>query len=120
MTTTTTLGDATLAELRSTITGTVTVPGDPDYETARRTWNYAIDRHPALIMRCTGTADVVAGVQFARSEALPIAVRGGRHSLAGFSTCDDGLVLDLSPMSAVHVDAIRNRAGRGWRAVARV
>jgi hypothetical protein len=73
MTTTTTLGDATLAELRSTITGTVTVPGDPDYETARRTWNYAIDRHPALIMRCTGTADVVAGVQFARSEALPIA-----------------------------------------------
>ncbi len=119
MTTTTTLGDATLAELRSTITGTVTAPGDRDYETARRTWNHAIDRHPALIMRCTGTADVLAGVQFARSEALPIAVRGGRHSVAGFSTCDDGLVLDLSPMSAVHVDATRNRArvqgGATWK-----
>ena len=119
MTTTTTLGDATLAELRSTVAGTVTAPGDPDYETARWTWNHAIDRHPALIVRCTGTADVVAGAQFARSEALPIAVRGGRHSVAGFSTCDDGLVLDLSPMSGVHVDATRNRArvqgGATWK-----
>src|SRR4249920_1167724 len=119
MTTTTTLGDATLAELRSTVAGTVTAPGDPDYETARWTWNHAIDRHPALIVRCTGTADVVAGAQFARSEALPIAVRGGKHSVAGFSTCDDGLVLDLSPMGAVHVDATRNRArvqgGATWK-----
>jgi FAD/FMN-containing dehydrogenase len=109
MTTTTALGDATLAELRSEIAGTVIVPGDANYESARRTWNHAIDRHPAMILRCSGTADVVAAVRFARSEGLPIAVRGGAHSLAGFSTCDDGLVIDLSNMRAVHVD---DRAGR--------
>jgi FAD/FMN-containing dehydrogenase len=100
MTMTAALGDATVAELRSAIGGTVTVPGDPDYELARRIWNHAIDRYPAIIVRCTGTADVVAGVRFARSEGMPIAVRGGKHSVAGFSTCDDGLVLDLTPMSA--------------------
>jgi FAD/FMN-containing dehydrogenase len=109
MTMTTALGDATLAELRAAVAGAVIVPGDPDYETARRIWNHAIDRHPAMVVRCTGTADVIAAVRFARSEGLSIAVRGGKHSVAGFSTCDDGLVLDLSAMSAVHVDA---RAGR--------
>jgi FAD/FMN-containing dehydrogenase len=82
---------------------------DQDYEAARRTWNYAIDQYPEVIVRCTGTADVVAAVRFARSEGLPIAVRGGKHSIAGFSTCDDGLVVDLTQMCAVNVDA---RAGR--------
>ena len=119
MTTTTALGEATVAELRSAVAGTVIVPGDPDYESARRTWNHAIDRYPAMIMRCSGTADVVAAVRFARSEGLPIAVRGGAHSLAGFSTCDDGLVLDLSHMRAVHVDARAGRAraqgGTTWK-----
>jgi FAD/FMN-containing dehydrogenase len=119
MTMTAALGDATVAELRSAVAGTVTVPGDPDYELARRIWNYAIDRYPAIIVRCTGTADVVAGVRFARSEGLPIAVRGGKHSVAGFSTCDDGLVLDLTPMSAVQVDVGAGRAraqgGATWK-----
>ena len=76
MTTTTALGDATVAELRSAIAGTVIVPGDADYESARRTWNHAIDRYPAMIVRCTGTADVVAAVRFARSEGLPGTGRG--------------------------------------------
>jgi len=119
MTMTAALGDATVAELRSAVAGTVTVPGDPDYELARRIWNHAIDRYPAIIVRCTGTADVVAGVRFARSEGLPIAVRGGKHSVAGFSTCDDGLVLDLTPMSAVQVDVGAGRAraqgGATWK-----
>jgi FAD/FMN-containing dehydrogenase len=119
MTTTTALGDSTLAELRSTVTGAVIVPGDQDYEAARRTWNYAIDRYPQVIVRCTGTADVVAAVRFARSEGLPIAVRGGKHSIAGFSTCDDGLVVDLTQMSAVNVDARAGRAraqgGATWK-----
>jgi FAD/FMN-containing dehydrogenase len=119
MTTTTALGDATVAELRSAVAGAVIVTGDPDYESARRTWNHAIDHHPAMIMRCSGTADVVAGVRFARSEGLPIAVRGGAHSVAGFSSCDDGLVLDLTQMSAVHVDASASRAraqgGTTWQ-----
>ena len=60
MTMTTALGDATVAELRSAVAGTVIVPGDDDYQSARRVWNYAIDRHPAMIIRCGGTADVVA------------------------------------------------------------
>jgi FAD/FMN-containing dehydrogenase len=119
MTLTATLGDATVAELRSVVDGAVIVSGDAYYETARRTWNQAIDRHPAMIVRCTGTADVVAAVRFARSEGLPIAVRGGAHSVAGFSTCDDGLVLDLTQMSAVHVDATVGRAraqgGTTWK-----
>ena len=119
MTMTAALGDATVAELRSAVAGTVIVPGDPDYELARRIWNHAIDRYPAIIVRCSGTADVVAGVRFARSEGMPIAVRGGKHSVAGFSTCDDGLVLDLTPMSAVQVDVSTGRAraqgGATWK-----
>ena len=119
MTMTAALGDATVAELRSAVAGAVIVPGDPDYETARRTWNHAIDHRPAMIIRCTGTADVVAAVRFARSEGLPIAVRGGAHSVAGFSTCDDGLVLDLAQMRAVHVDPGAGRAraqgGTTWK-----
>ena len=119
MTLTAVLGEATVAELRSAVAGTVAVPGDPDYETARRIWNDAIDRYPAIIVRCTGTADVVAAVRFARSEGLPIAVRGGKHSVAGFSTCDDGVVLDLTPMTAVHVDTSAGRAraqgGATWK-----
>src|SRR4051794_30167419 len=119
MTITTVLGDATVAELRSAIAGAVIVPEDADYESARRTWNHAIDRYPAMIVRCTGTADVVVAVRFARSEGLPIAVRGGAHSLAGFSTCDDGLVIDLSHMRAVQVDARAGRAsaqgGTTWK-----
>jgi FAD/FMN-containing dehydrogenase len=119
MTMTTALGAATVAELRSAVAGTVIVPGDDDYQSARRVWNYAIDRHPAMIIRCGGTADVVAAVRFARSEGLPIAIRGGKHSIAGFSTCDDGLVLDLSEMTAVRVDAATGRAraqgGTVWK-----
>ncbi len=119
MTMTTALGDATVAELRSAVAGAVIVPGDPGYEAARRTWNHAIDLHPAMIVRCTGTADVVAAVRFAGSEGLPIAVRGGAHSAAGFSSCDDGLVLDLTQMSAVHVDTGAGRAraqgGTTWK-----
>lgn len=119
MTMTTALGDATVAELRSAVAGTVIVPGDDDYQSARRVWNYAIDRHPAMIIRCGGTADVVAAVRFARSEGLPIAIRGGAHSLAGFSTCDDGLVVDLTQMCAVSIDARGGRAraqgGTTWK-----
>ena len=114
------LGDATVAELAATLRGQVIRPGDPDYETARRTWNHAIDRRPALVVRCSGTADVIRAVGFARSEGLPLAVRGGAHSTAGFSTCDDGLVIDLSAMNTVLVDPLRRRAvaqgGTTWAA----
>jgi FAD/FMN-containing dehydrogenase len=71
-------------------------PGEPDYDSARRTWNGLIDKYPALIARCTGAEDVIAAVNFARKHELPLAVRGGGHDVAGNAVCDGGLVIDLS------------------------
>jgi FAD/FMN-containing dehydrogenase len=104
------LGEATIAEFSASLRGTVTQPGDADYDTARAVWNGMIDRRPALIVHCHGTADVIAAVQFARGQNLPIAVRGGGHNVAGNATCDDGIVIDLSPMRAVQVDPARRIA----------
>jgi FAD/FMN-containing dehydrogenase len=103
-------GEATIAEFSASLRGTVTQPGDPGYDAARAVWNGMIDRRPALIAHCHGTADVIAAVQFARSNDLPVAVRGGGHNVAGNATCDDGLVIDLSPMRAVQVDPVRRIA----------
>ncbi|MFK4149911.1 FAD-binding oxidoreductase [Streptomyces sp. NPDC004065] len=112
------LGDATVAELEAGLRGTVVRPGDPSYDQARAVWNAAHDKHPALVVRCAGTADVIRAVEFARSEDLLVAVRGGAHSIAGFSTCDDGMVIDLSPMKGAVVDPVRRRivaqAGLTW------
>jgi FAD/FMN-containing dehydrogenase len=89
---------------KATLRGPVLLPGDPGYDEARSIWNGMIDRRPALIVRCAGTADVVAAVGFARENGLPLAVRGGGHNIAGSALCDDGLVIDLSGMRDVHVD----------------
>ena len=91
-----------------------------DYDIARAVWNGAIDRRPRLIARCIGTADVVAAVRFARHHDLEIAIRGGGHNVAGTAVCDDGIVIDLSPMRAVRVDPRRPQClGAGWCAVGR-
>jgi FAD/FMN-containing dehydrogenase len=82
---------------------------DADYDMARAVWNGAIDRRPQLIARCVGAADVVAAVRFARDHDLPIAIRGGGHNVAGTAVCDNGLVIDLSAMRAVQVDAAGRR-----------
>src|SRR5690348_11291675 len=112
------LGEATVQELREAVRRDVVTPGDNGYEEACRIWNGAHDgRRPALIVRCTGAADVIAAVGFARSNDLTIAVRGGGHSVAGFSTVDDGIVIDLSPMNEVHVDPTARRATIGGGAV---
>jgi FAD/FMN-containing dehydrogenase len=112
------LGEATIQELREAIRGDVLSPEDSGYEEARRVWNGAHDeRRPALVVRCAGAADVIAAVGFARGNALPMAVRGGGHSVAGFSTCDDGIVIDLSPMAGVVVDPVARRAIVGGGAV---
>ena len=84
------LGEATLAELRGQVLGPVITPSDPDYDKARQIWNHVTGRHPALIVRCSGAADVISTVGFARSEGLPVTVRGGAHSVAGLSACDTG------------------------------
>ena len=91
-------------ELGGSFRGELLLPTSPGYDTARRIWNGAVDRHPACIARCTGVADVVAAVQFARERDLEIAVRGGGHNVAGTAVCDNGIVIDLSAMRAVRVD----------------
>jgi FAD/FMN-containing dehydrogenase len=82
----------------------------PDYDIARAVWNGAIDRRPRLVAQCIGTADVVKAVRFARDHDLEIAIRGGGHNVAGTAVCDDGIVIDLSPMRAVRVDPTERRA----------
>jgi FAD/FMN-containing dehydrogenase len=104
------IGEATLAELEAALRGRLVRPADPDYDQARAVWNAAHDRHPALVIRCAGTADVIRAVEFARSEGLAVAVRGGAHSIAGFSTVDGGVVIDLSPMKGIRVDPASRRA----------
>ena len=84
--------------------GELLEPGDAGYGEARRLWNGAVDKHPVLIARCTGAADVSAGIAHARAGGLPLAIRGGGHNVAGTASCDGGLVLDLSPMKDVRVD----------------
>ena len=104
------LGEATLGELEQGLRGQLVRPEDDGYDEARAIWNGAHDRRPALIVRCAGVADVMRAVDFARSEDLLVAVRGGGHSLPGFSTCDGGVVIDLSAMTAVRVDPARRTA----------
>ena len=107
-------------ELGGSFRGELLLPTSPGYDTARRIWNGAIDRHPACIARCTGVADVVAAVRFARERDLLVAVRSGGHGVGGQALCDGGLVIDLSPMKGIRVDpATQDGARRGRRAVGR-
>ena len=101
----TTIERTAVQDFRASLSGTLLAPGEDGYESARHVWNGMIDRHPALIARCTTTADVVRSVTFARERELLLAVRGGGHSFPGYSTCDGGLVIDLSPMRTVEVGA---------------
>src|SRR5436309_3640784 len=104
------LGEATVAELEQGLSGRLIKPGDSEYDEARSVWNGAHDRRPALIVRCAGVSDVMRAVEFARSECLDVAVRGGGHSIPGFSSVDGGVVIDLSAMRAVQVDPDRRTA----------
>jgi FAD/FMN-containing dehydrogenase len=105
-------------ELRGTVRGLVFAQGDEGYAEAARIWNGAHDgRRPAVVVRCSGPADVIAALGFARGHDLEIAVRGGGHSIAGFSTGDGVAVIDLSAMNEVHVDPAARRATVGGGAV---
>src|SRR5437667_5392686 len=99
-----------LEGFRERFAGEVILPGDPDYDQARIVWNAIADRRPALVVRPTSVDDVISAIQFAGEEQLVVAVRGGAHSVAGFSTCDGGMVLDLSRMREVTVDTVNKRA----------
>jgi FAD/FMN-containing dehydrogenase len=100
------------------VRGRVVQPGDDVYDDARAIWNGLIDRRPALIVECTGAADVVDSVNFAREHGLVLSVRGGAHNVAGNAVNDGGLVIDLSQMNGVHVDpaarTVRVQGGATW------
>jgi FAD/FMN-containing dehydrogenase len=105
-------------DLQRSLAGTVIVPPDDEYDAARRCFNAFVDRRPAAIVRCLGPTDVAAAFDFARAYELPVAVRGGGHNPAGHCVLDDGLVIDLSRMRAVEVDAdariARAEGGATW------
>jgi FAD/FMN-containing dehydrogenase len=104
------LKDEVIQQLRSHVRGTVILPTENGYDQARKIWNGVIDKKPALIVQCSGTADVIAAVNFARDNTLPLAVRGGGHNVAGNAMCDDGVVIDLSPMRRVRIDPVNKTA----------
>jgi FAD/FMN-containing dehydrogenase len=99
------LDEAAVEQLRRVMRGPALLPDAEGYHEARKIWNGMIDRCPAIITRCRDTADVVAAVNFGRDHGLEIAVRGGGHSLPGQSVCEGGLMIDLSLLNGVHVDA---------------
>jgi FAD/FMN-containing dehydrogenase len=113
-----TLSAPAVEELATAFSGSLLQPGDQEFDEARLVWNGLHDRHPALIARCTTADDVVASVNFARENGLVVAVRAGGHSAPGYGTCDDGIVIDLSPMKGITVDpearTARAEAGLTW------
>ena len=102
--------EARIEELKASLRGQLIRPGDDGYDDARKIWNGMFDKRPGVIARCTGAADVISAVNFARTNNLPVAVRGGGHSFAGHSTCDGGILVDLSPMKSVRVDPVQRTA----------
>src|SRR5512144_479904 len=95
---------AALTSFGEVFHGELVLPGSATYDAARAVWNGMIDKRPALVARCAGVEDVIAAVRFAREQDIVAAVRCGGHSVGGFSTCDDGMVIDLSSMRGVTVD----------------
>ncbi len=106
----TTVSASAIEALATQLRGSLLTASDASYDEARKIWNAMIDRRPSLIARCAGAADVIAAVRFARDHGLLIAVRGGGHNIAGNAVCDGGLLIDLSPMKSVRVDAATQRA----------
>lgn len=99
-----------IGAFRASMRGPVLAPGDPDFDVVRKVWNGQVDRHPAVIARCTGPDDVAAAIAFARAHDLVIAVRGGGHNYSGNAVVEGGLMLDLSLMRDVTVDPAAKRA----------
>ena len=118
----TALGDPSVQELADSLRGVVLRDGDDGYDDARTGWNGMFhDARPDVVVRCAGASDVIAAVRFARSAGLDIAVKGGGHSIPGFSTIQGGMLIDLSPMDGIRVDPTAKRvvvhAGALWQDV---
>lgn len=118
MATTTEIEETTVEAFSDQFHGDILQPGDDEYDEARTVWNAMIDKEPAVVARCTGAADVVSAVNFARDLGLPLSVHGGGHNVAGNAVCEDGLMIDLSPMDDVRVDleggTVRVGGGAVW------
>jgi FAD binding domain len=106
----TVVGQDRIKQFQATFRGEVIQPADFGYEKTRKIWNASIDKRPGIIARCAGVADVIAAVNFARENELLVAVRGGGHNVAGRALCDDGIVIDLSSMKGIHVNAENHTA----------
>ena len=112
------LEEAAIQEFKTTLRGELLRPGEDGYDDARKVFNVMIDKKPALIVRCAGVADVINAVNFARTNKLLVAVRGGGHSVPGHAVCDGGLVIDLSQMKGMRIDpgghTVQAEAGLTW------
>src|SRR5689334_9949991 len=112
------VSQAAVQGLQAGLRGQLILPADAGYEAARKVYNGMIDRRPAMIVRPAGVADVISSVNFARAQGLDLAIRGGSHNVAGFGTCDHGLVVDLSSMKGIRVDpvnrTVRAEGGCTW------
>lgn len=112
------LGAEALRKFETGLRGELFLPGHPNYDPARTLFNAMIDKHPALIVRCKEVADILRAVEFARTHNLLVAVRGGGHNVAGKALCDHGMVIDLSAMKGIRVDAVartvRAEPGLTW------
>ena len=112
------INEKAIEQFRGSLKGQFIDSKDSDYEEARKVWNGMIDKHPKFIVRCANEDDVEKAVNFARENNLEIAVRGGGHNVAGFSTCDDGIVIDLSQMKNIEIDktsqTVRAQGGLTW------
>lgn len=104
------IDERAVRSLREAVRGEILLPGDRAYDRTRAVFNGMIDRRPRMIIRCAGASDVVRGVEFARTNGLVLSVRSGGHGVAGSAVCDDGVMLDLSPMKGIRVDPIRRTA----------
>src|ERR1700755_94815 len=113
------VSDADIDRLRGSIRGELILRDSANYEAARRVWNGNINRHPALIVRCTGAADVQRAVNFARTHELLLSLRCGGHSAPGYGTNDGGMVIDMSLMKGIRVDpgsrTVTAQGGVQWR-----
>ena len=113
------LGEPAVEEFKKSLRGQLLRPDDEGYDQARNVWNGMTDKRPGLIIQCAGVADVINAVNFARDNRLLVAVRGGDHSVAGHSVCEGGIMIDLSRMKSVRVDAVKRTAraegGAKWR-----
>jgi FAD/FMN-containing dehydrogenase len=106
----TNISDETIARLNAKVTGRIVLPGDKSYDEVREIWNAMIDRRPAVIVQCAEAGDVPHAIMFARGNGLEISIRGAGHNIAGNALCNDGVMIDLSTMTNVRVDAEKKRA----------